>query len=221
MPFTADTLRPQKMARLRITYRKLDPLRFTSVLDMQKLWERVFRRSALPLAYTQGFHPSPKMHLGAALPLGFLSNEELMDVWIIQDIPLDEVTKRLASAIHPGIEILAISYVDNSVSFLQKSVHQSDYLVTSLLKIDFDDLELRIKNFLKHTSFSWKRKNKDFNIRSQVLALSLKKNKEIPCICMQLTASESNTGRPDEVMEALGYDRSDFEYLRKKIYLLD
>jgi radical SAM-linked protein len=209
------------MARLRITYKKLDPLRFTSVLDAQKLWERVFRRAALPLAYTQGFHPSPKMHLGAPLPLGFLSNEELMDVWLRQDVSLKDVTRKLALALPPGIEILHLFYLDQAIPFLQKSICQSDFLVAPWLKIDPDDLEHSINLFLHRPSFPWKRRNKEFDIRSQVLALSVRRNKEVPGIFMQLMASESDTGRPDEVMEALGYDPLDFEYLRIKLSLIE
>ena len=58
------------MERLRITYSKTAALRYTSNLDMHKIWERALRRARLPLAYSQGFHPQPRLTQACPLPLG-------------------------------------------------------------------------------------------------------------------------------------------------------
>ena len=63
--------------RIRITFVKQGALRYTGHLDLHKLWERAARRAELPLAYSQGFHPQPKMNMAAALPLGFSSRCEV------------------------------------------------------------------------------------------------------------------------------------------------
>ncbi len=68
------------MIKIRITYTKMGWLKYTSNLDVQKLWERAIRRARLPLAYSQGYHPKPKMNLAAPLPLGFTSSAELIDI---------------------------------------------------------------------------------------------------------------------------------------------
>lgn len=49
------------MKRIRIHYAKTEGLRYTSNLDMQKVWERALRRAGLPLYYSQGFHPQPRI----------------------------------------------------------------------------------------------------------------------------------------------------------------
>ena len=68
--------------RLRITFSKSGALRYTGHLDLHSLWERTVRRAGLPLAYTQGFHPGPKIQLASALPLGFVGRAEIVDMWI-------------------------------------------------------------------------------------------------------------------------------------------
>ena len=57
--------------RVRLTFTKQGALRYTGHLDLHKILERSIRRAKLPLAYSQGYHPQPKINLAAALPLGF------------------------------------------------------------------------------------------------------------------------------------------------------
>ena len=78
--------------RIRITFAKQGALRYTGHLDLHKLWERAARRAELPLAYSQGFHPQPKMNIAAALPLGFSSRCEVMDMRLEHEIPAGRIT---------------------------------------------------------------------------------------------------------------------------------
>jgi uncharacterized protein (DUF2344 family) len=68
--------------RFRITFSKTNAMRFTGHLDLQRTWERTIRRARLPLSYSQGFNPRPKINLAAALPLGFTSSCEMVEIWL-------------------------------------------------------------------------------------------------------------------------------------------
>ena len=68
--------------RIRIVYSKADSLKYTGNLDLQKIWERLLRRANLPLAYSQGFHPQPRINQGCPLPLGFIGENEMVDIWL-------------------------------------------------------------------------------------------------------------------------------------------
>ena len=81
--------------RVRITFTKQNALRYIGHLDLHQLWERAMRRADLPLAYSQGFHPQPKISLAAALPLGFSSRGEVLDVRLKEDISIEAITKQL------------------------------------------------------------------------------------------------------------------------------
>ena len=85
----------QRPMRVRITFAKTDAMRFTGHLDLHRAWERTFRRAGLPLAYTQGFSPHPRINLASALPLGFTSERELVDIWLEQELPASAVTAAL------------------------------------------------------------------------------------------------------------------------------
>ncbi len=80
-----DQNQPQ---RVRILFAKTDAMRFIGNLDLHKAWERSCRRAGLPLAYSQGYNPQPKLNLASALPLGFTSQAELIDIWLEQVLPL-------------------------------------------------------------------------------------------------------------------------------------
>ena len=70
------------MERIRIKFEKTGAMRYTSHLDLQKVWIRALLRAKLPLAYTQGFHPTPKVGYAWPLPLGWGTKGELIDIWL-------------------------------------------------------------------------------------------------------------------------------------------
>src|SRR5512136_271004 len=76
----------KKTMRLRITFSKNGALRYAGHLDLQTTWERTVRRAGLPLAYTHGFHPGPKIQIASALPLGFIGRAEIVDIWLDEPV---------------------------------------------------------------------------------------------------------------------------------------
>jgi hypothetical protein len=66
--------------RLRLRFTKHGKVRWTSHRDVARIWERGLRRAGLPVAYTQGFSPRPKLSFGFALPTGYESDAEYLDV---------------------------------------------------------------------------------------------------------------------------------------------
>ena len=103
--------------RVRITFSKQGALRYTGNLDLHKIWERSIRRAKLPLAYSQGYHPQPKINLAAALPLGFSSSAEVMDMWLSEEV--EDVAATLQAQIPPGLTILDSETVDDREPSLQ------------------------------------------------------------------------------------------------------
>ena len=135
--------------RIRITFAKQGALRYTGHLDLHKLWERTARRAELPLAYSQGFHPQPKMNIAAALPLGFSSRCEVMDMRLQNDIPLEGLSERLQSTLPTGIRVLNVECVDDREPALQTQVASAEYEVTLKEAIDRSELERRIESVIK------------------------------------------------------------------------
>ena len=187
--------------RIRITFIKQGALRYTGHLDLHKLWERAARRAELPLAYSQGFHPQPKMNMAAALPLGFSSRCEVMDIKLEHDIPLDDLPTRLNSTLPSGLQVVGIEQVDERAPALQTQVTAAEYEVTLTEKINPAELQQTIDSVMELKTLPRERRGKMYDLRPLIERLErLSDNK----IFMRLAAREGATGRPEEVLDVLG-----------------
>jgi len=186
--------------RIRITFQKLGALRYTGHLDLHKLWERAARRAELPLAYSQGFHPQPKMNIAAALPLGFSSRCEVLDMRLEHDIQLDGLREKLQGTLPTGIQVTSVESVDERAPTLQTQVVSAEYEV-SLSEAGFGSEVMRkIESVLESDSIIRTRREKEYDLRPLIEALVLLDDK----IFMKLAAREGATGRPEEVLDVLG-----------------
>lgn len=89
------------MQRLRITFGKRGTLKYTGHLDTAKVWERVLRRAQIPVLYTKGFNPRPRLQFATATPLGITSECELLDVWLREGVSPGAIPERL-TPLSPG-----------------------------------------------------------------------------------------------------------------------
>ena len=213
--------------RIRIIFSKQGALRYTGHLDLHKLWERAARRAGLPLAYSQGFHPQPKMNIAAALPLGFSSRCEVIDLRLKQDVSLDDLADKLNATMPEGIRVLDVSQVDERAPALQTQVLSAEYEVTAT-EADFgSDLKRRIDSVMESESIIRTRRGKEYDLRPLIETLSLT---SLPSplhpspngrgdgvmVYMKLSAKEGATGRPEEVLDVLGiaFDETRIERVR-------
>lgn len=190
--------------RLRLHFAKTEPMRFTGHLDVQRAWERTFRRALLPVKYSEGFTPRPRFHLAAALPLGCTSRHELADVWLERPMDLQEVESRLRAALPPGLELLRVEEVPREEPALQNQVQAAEYLVRFLEPVP--DLERRVQHLLAQKHISRQRKEKSYDLRPliQVMEVRTEPDTGAQLLWMRLSALPGATGRPDAVLDALG-----------------
>lgn len=199
--------------RIRIIFQKLGALRYTGHLDLHKLWERAARRAELPLAYSQGFHPQPKMNIAAALPLGFSSRCEVLDMRLEHDIELDGLREKLQGTLPTGIQVTSVESVDERAPTLQTQVVSAEYEV-SLAEADFgSDVKRKIDSLWQVESIIRTRREKEYDLRPLIEALDLLDGK----IFMKLAAREGATGRPEEVLDALGIAFEDTRIERTRL----
>ena len=117
--------------RVRLRFSKLGKVRWTSHRDVARMWERAFRRVSLPLAYTQGFSPRPKVSFGLALSTGHESVAEYLDVELAPGAAVDVegLPVALTPALPVGIDVLAAVTIDERAGSLQEEVTSCDWLV--------------------------------------------------------------------------------------------
>jgi radical SAM-linked protein len=189
--------------RIRLTFAKLGALRYTGHLDLHNLWERAARRAALPLAYSQGFHPQPKINIAAALPLGFSSRAEVIDIWLNEDRDLTQLRTDLQAALPIDLPILHIEQVDDRAPALQTQVISADYEVA--LTESASDLTPRLAALLQAASLPRERRGKPYDLRPLIESLEAApaEGSGKTRLLMRLAAREGATGRPEEVLAAL------------------
>jgi radical SAM-linked protein len=110
--------------RVRIRFGKIGKIRWTSHRDVARMWERAFRRVGLPLAYSEGFSPRPKVSFGLALPTGHESVAEYLDVELLdrREVDVSSLPARLSAALPVGVDATAAQVIGPGTPSLQADV---------------------------------------------------------------------------------------------------
>ncbi|MGI6549932.1 MAG: TIGR03936 family radical SAM-associated protein [Syntrophomonadales bacterium] len=115
--------------RWRVEYEKGPVIRYLSHLDMVRLWERLLRRSHLPIQLTKGFNPHLKISLGTVLPVGLWGKKEYLDMEMEEEFKLDELRSRLTQAAPPGIKVHRLGIIPPGSPSLMAAVNTSAYRI--------------------------------------------------------------------------------------------
>ena len=116
--------------RVRVTFTKGEPIRFIGHLDVVRLWERAARRARLPLAYTFGFTPHPRLTFAAPLALGATGERELMDAFFTERLELSTLRRALSAQLPPGCSVMDLQEVRLDAPSVMAVVRWSGYRVT-------------------------------------------------------------------------------------------
>ncbi|WP_420641846.1 TIGR03936 family radical SAM-associated protein [Candidatus Leptofilum sp.] len=212
--------------RLRLIFSKGGAARFISHLDLARTLERALNRAKIPVAYTQGFNRRPRMQMATALPLGYTSEYELADVLLTEKMEPAQVQPQLMAKMAPGIEILSVTDVPVSGASLQSLTQSSTYMATPLEPVDFEQLQTKIAEILAAERVERTRerrgKKKVYDLRPLILNLAANLDEQGQVqIEMNLCLAPSKTGRPDEVLLALGFDPLDVRVHRMGMVLAE
>ena len=200
------------MQRLRINFSRGEEIQFLSHLDLMRLWERILRRAELTLAYSEGFHPRPRLSLAAPLSVGVTSEAELMDVflihWTVPNVFISQVVRQLPR----GLSIKDVWLVGLEVPSLQSQVSYAEY--TSSIEVDNEirDVDLSLQNLLSAKELPWHHYRdtgvRYYDLRTLVDDIWLISFSNSLCtIGMRLRCDSRGTGRPEQVTKALGFSK--------------
>ena len=195
----------RKMQRLRITFTKSEEARFIGNLDLHRAWERTMRRVGADMVFSQGFNPSPKLQLASALPLGITSEAEVLDVWLNERVEIDDFGVQITEVLPPGIQIRKIREAKLGEKSLQSRLCAVEYVVEMRDSKLIREIELEVKKLLSRQTVMRKRRGKDYDLRPLIETLEVKRDKPGNAdLHMRLSARPGFTGRPEEVISALG-----------------
>lgn len=145
---------------VRMHYSKSDQMRFTSHLDLNRLFERALRRAGIQLVYTQGFNPHPKMSAGPPLTFGFTSLAEYLDIYLYRNRETN-IPFLLNRKLPEGIKIENAKTLYGKQDSLQSVINQAEYLIKLDKKFDQSYLNQRIAEYLKRTEIIIERERKN------------------------------------------------------------
>lgn len=206
--------------RLHITFGKFDALVYTSNLDVAKLWERVLRRADLPILYSEGFNPRPRIALASALPLGISSECEILDVSLREIIAWDGLIERLTAASPDGLRVYSITEVPVRSPALQTRVRSSEYRIRLEEGIDRNMVQEQINKLMQADSLDQQRerKGKTITINVRPLLYNLSLNDEGDLIAHLVVGDQGNM-RPDQVLESMGLQDAYVSIHRLRLHL--
>lgn len=197
--------------RIRVRFRKAGKVRFLGHRDVARVFERALRRADLPLAYTEGFSPRPKVHFGLALGTGYESLGEYLDIDLVpaagQDLDLPTLPARMSDVLPIGIDIDAAAVVDTvgAVS-LQQAVTCCTWRIT-VAETSLDLVSAAIDGALSASSIevTRQRKGKDVtdDLRPYLHRLEIEGPSDRGTDLIAELGTQPRTLRPSELLAAL------------------
>jgi len=187
--------------RLRIRFAKRGRLRFTSHRDFQRAFERALRRAGVPVAYSQGFSPHPKVSYAGAAPTGAASEAEYLEIAVTRVCHAAEVGQALDHALPPGLDVVEVVEAggDPLADRLQASAWRID-----LPGVDQGRLAGAVSAFLAAPSVEVRRMTKNgsrmLDARAAVVRLEVGADGTSLCAVLR---HQTPTVRPDDLLVAL------------------
>jgi radical SAM-linked protein len=193
--------------RLRITFSKGDSVRYISHLDVARAWERALRRAGMPVAYSRGFHPHPKIVFAAALALGYTASAEILDVILAQPMPPRQVIRGLRPQLPAGLAVVDVTPVYLRAPALPTLLQGADYESVIESGLSLDEMQAQCRALLERESLPRTFRGKAYDLRPLVDGLEVVMAEgQCPVLRAVLAAGERGTGRLAEVLDELGWN---------------
>ncbi|MGK7876956.1 MAG: TIGR03960 family B12-binding radical SAM protein [Xenococcaceae cyanobacterium] len=120
----------QRVQRFRVWFGKQGDMALVSHLDLVRLFDRVVRRASLPISFTGGFHPGPRISIANALPLGATSSGEIVDFELTRRMEVEEFRKKLVAKLPSDIPVYQVEEVDVKAPAATRLLEKAEYLIT-------------------------------------------------------------------------------------------
>jgi radical SAM-linked protein len=199
--------------RVRIRYAKRGPLRFTSHRDFARAFERAVRRAGVPIAYSQGFTPHPKISYVGASPTGVASEAEYLELGLQAAVDPERLRLALDAALSPGLDVLEAVEAGPGPA-LADLIEASRWRI-ELPELTSEQVSKAVDTFLAAEEVLVERMTKQgrrrFDARAAVVAITVESSDATPdatagqpCAILDLVVRQvTPTVRPDDVLAGL------------------
>ncbi len=195
--------------RFRIVFVKGAEVKYISHLDLVRTWQRALRRADVPLAHSQGFSPHPKVFFASALPVGVTGRTEILEAVLERPMPAPELAARLRAQLPCGLHLVSVAEVALAAPSLPTQVTAAEYEAQVEAATAAEQVQSRLEQLMAAQSLPRRMerdgKTREYDLRPLIQRLWLVGRTEtMYVIGMRLQADAHGTGRPDEVLAALG-----------------
>lgn len=198
------------MQRFRVQFSKGEKVKYISHLDLIRVFERALRRADVPVAFSEGFNPHPKLSLASALRVGTTSETEILDIELARPMEPERFAAVLQKALPPGIDVIAVKSISTAAPAAMAAVNLARYRIEAALTADCPEEKVRaaIDAFLAADLVTVERETskgrKKINIRSLTQSLALLGlDSGTLRLAVNLTMGAAGTGRPEEIVAVL------------------
>jgi radical SAM-linked protein len=194
--------------KLRIRYAKRGRLRFTSHRDFARAFERAVRRARVPIAFSSGFSPHPKISYANASPTGAATEAEYLEIGLTRECDPDAVRADLDASLPPGLDVVEVVVAAGQGSLTDR-LQASEWTI-ELAGVDVAAASAAVESFLAADVIEVERMTKrglrTFDARADVLALEAlaEHQGEVPCAILKVVIRHDTPSvRPDDVLAGL------------------
>ncbi len=188
-----------KEQKIRMWFGKVDEMGLISHLDLVRLFDRAIRRAALPISFTGGYHPGPRIAIANALSLGITSNGEIVDFELTEEMEVEEFRARLAEQLPENIPIYKVEEIDLKSPHASRLMDKAEYLVTVQANIDNPSWQQWIEAINNSPEIVWEKFTKSgnkqiINLRDRLFSLALSAIADRNTAVLRFTGSCRNDG---------------------------
>lgn len=215
------------MQPIRIFFRKGGPSRYMSHLDLTRTMTRVMRRADIPLWYTEGFNPHPFMTFALPLSLGTTGLYEILDIRLVEDMPLEEVAQRLNRCLPEGIEVFSVALPKQK----HTTIAWSGYTITLRAEsMEHSELARKLTEFVSLDSIMAQKRTKskkmvEFDLKPDLRDCKVAADERGAVLSLLLPAGCERTVNPSVVIDAFSsiYEIDELEstIVRESVYTAD
>lgn len=212
------------MQRLRVKFARGEELKFISHLDIMRLWQRALHRADMPLVYSEGFSPHPKIALAMPLAVGVTSEAELMDIFFSRWVSPHFFATAISRQLPAGMNLLQAHPVAPSVPSLQSQLSHAEYSVRVETDKKQEEIESAISSLLSLEHLPWQHQRdtgtRQYDLRTLITDIWLIDCTHPYCIIgMRLRSDSQGSGRPEQVALALGFKERPLSIHRTRLLL--
>ncbi|NLA58372.1 MAG: DUF2344 domain-containing protein [Firmicutes bacterium] len=191
--------------KIRARFTKEEPVRFISHLDLARTVERAVRRAGLPILYSQGFNPRPKIALGSALAVGITSSAEYVDMEFGRELEINAFLQAINENLPLGIRFKEAKAIPADAAPLMSVIDRAQYVISG--ELEQDGVLAPIVQRIVDSEEIWierpgKKQTRRLNIRPWIFSLEvLEEGAGRGSLSVLVQTGSAGNVRPEEVAD--------------------